>query len=579
MSFQLSPGENVTELDLTTIVPSVSSTAGAFAAYTQWGPAQKITTITDEIALVNTFAPAGPDANSAVDFLTAASFLSYGNNLQFVRAVGANSFNATANTSAVYQNDNKDTFQASNYLSTGAGNSLGAFASRYPGVIGNSLQVDTFDSANTTVFNSATFTSGGVTRTWNSVVNAAPTTSSFTQAAGGANDEFHIVVTDAGGLFTGTKGTILEVFSWVSKASDAQINNNSNFWKQVLFDQSKYVFGIDAVDYLNTFSTWGKRASGTTFDRTSSAAITTTLSGGTDDVGTDAALIDAWSLFSNKESVDISLAFTGKADVTVQQYVIDNIVTERADCVGFVTPPQSAVVNQPGQEAANITTWLGNLSRSSTYVVADSGWKYMYDKYNQTYRWIPLNGDIAGLCVHTDNVNDPWYSPAGFNRGAIKNVVKLAWNPSKTFRDILYSQGVNPVVSFPGQGTVLFGDKTLTVKPSAFDRINVRRLFIVLEKMIAKAAQYSLFEFNDTFTQAQFVALVTPFLRDVAGRRGVTNFKVVCDSTNNTAAVINANQFVGDIYIQPARSTNYIQLNFVAVGTGVDFNTIVGAAQ
>jgi phage tail sheath protein FI len=203
----------------------------------------------------------------------------------------------------------------------------------------------------------------------------------------------------------------------------------------------------------------------------------------------------------------------------------------------------------------------------------------MYDRYNQTYRWIPLNGDVAGLCVRTDNTNDPWYSPAGFNRGAVKNVVRLAWNPSKANRDSLYTQSVNPVVSFPGQGTVLFGDKTFTVKPSAFDRINVRRLFIVLEKAIAKAAQYSLFEFNDSFTQAQFVALVTPFLRDVQGRRGITSFKVVCDSTNNTPAVVNGNQFVGDIYIQPARSTNYIQLNFVAVGTGVDFNTIVGTAQ
>jgi phage tail sheath protein FI len=247
------------------------------------------------------------------------------------------------------------------------------------------------------------------------------------------------------------------------------------------------------------------------------------------------------------------------------------------DSVAFLSPPQSAVVNQAGNEAANITSWLGLLSRSTSYAVVDSGWKYMYDKYNQTYRWIPLNGDIAGLCVQTDTTNDAWWSPAGFNRGNIKNVVKLAWNPSKTYRDQLYAQGVNPVVSFPGQGTVLFGDKTLQSKPSAFDRINVRRLFIVLEKAISTAARYSLFEFNDSFTQAQFVAMVTPFLRDVQGRRGITDFKVVCDSTNNTPQVVDSNQFVGDIYIKPARSINFIQLNFVAVGTGVDFNTIVGA--
>jgi phage tail sheath protein FI len=283
-------------------------------------------------------------------------------------------------------------------------------------------------------------------------------------------------------------------------------------------------------------------------------------------------------LFANKETVDISLVLTGDAATEVQQYVIDNIVTNRKDCVAFISPPKTAVVNRAGNEVTNILNGLDLLARSSSYVIADSGWKYMYDKYNQVYRWIPLNGDVAGLCVNTDTVRDPWYSPAGFNRGAIKNAIKLAWNPNKTQRDALYAAGVNPIVSFPGQGIVLFGDKTLQAKPSAFDRINVRRLFIILEKTIAKAAQYSLFEFNDEFTRAQFVALVTPFLRDVQGRRGITDFRVVCDTTNNTPQVIDSNQFVGDIYIKPARSINFIQLNFVAVGTGVDFTTVVGAA-
>jgi phage tail sheath protein FI len=202
----------------------------------------------------------------------------------------------------------------------------------------------------------------------------------------------------------------------------------------------------------------------------------------------------------------------------------------------------------------------------------------MYDKYNNAYRYIPLNGDVAGLCVNTDTVRDPWFSPAGFNRGQIKNAIKLAFNPNKAQRDVMYAAGINPVVSFPGQGIVLFGDKTLQNKPSAFDRINVRRLFIVLEKSISQAAQFSLFEFNDEFTRAQFVALITPFLRDVQGRRGIYDFRVVCDTTNNTPQVIDSNQFVGDIYIKPARSINFIQLNFVAVATGVDFTTIVGAA-
>ena len=243
---------------------------------------------------------------------------------------------------------------------------------------------------------------------------------------------------------------------------------------------------------------------------------------------------------------------TGSANTPVQQYVIDNVVNSRADCVAFVSPPASDVVNNYGNEVASITTWAGQLARSSSYAVADSGWKYMFDKYNNVYRWIPLNGDIAGLCVYTDSVTAPWYSPAGYNRGNLKNVVKLAWNPNKTNRDQLYALGVNPVGTFPGQGTVLFGDKTLQSKPSAFDRINVRRLFIVLEKTIAQASQYS--------------------------RRGIYDFRVVCDSTNNTPQVVDANQFVGDIYIKPARSVNFIQLNFVAVRTGVDFTTVVAAA-
>jgi phage tail sheath protein FI len=206
----------------------------------------------------------------------------------------------------------------------------------------------------------------------------------------------------------------------------------------------------------------------------------------------------------------------------------------------------------------------------------DSGYKYQYDKYNDTYRWVPLNGDIAGLCVRTDSQRDPWFSPAGLNRGVIKNVVKLAWNPTKTERDTIYKAGVNPVVTFPGEGTILYGDKTLLNRPQAFDRINVRRLFIVLEKAIARAARSSLFEFNDEFTRAAFVNIVEPYLRDVQGRRGIYDFRVVCDTTNNTAEVIDQNQFVGDIYIKPARSINFIQLNFTAVRTGVDFEEIVG---
>ena len=241
----------------------------------------------------------------------------------------------------------------------------------------------------------------------------------------------------------------------------------------------------------------------------------------------------------------------------------------------FVSPESTDVVNSAGSEVTNINTFR-NAVRSTSYAVIDSGYKYQYDKYNDTYRWVPLNGDIAGTVVRTDDVRDPWFSPAGFNRGQIKNLVKLAFNPDKAARDALYKNGVNPVVTFPGQGTVLFGDKTALARPSAFDRINVRRLFIVLEKAISTAAKSTLFEINDEFTRASFRNLVEPYLRDIKGRRGIYDFRVVCDSTNNTPERIDRNEFWGDIYIKPARSINFIQLNFVAVRTGVQFDEIVG---
>ena len=562
MAFQISPGVNVSEVDLTTVVPSVLTTSGAFAGTFKWGPVDKLVLVDSEITLAKTFGT--PDTNSAVSFFTASNFLSYGNNLTIVRAVGTTSFNADANTSQTnIQMANSDSFQAT-LLNTDNANLYGSFMARYPGKLGNSLSVAVCS-------NTATFSAW----TYKGYFTSAPTTSDYVTNAGGSNDEMHIAIIDTGGLFSGTQGTILETYPFVSKASDASINGSSNYYKQVIFNNSKYVYAVDPVDYANTNATWGKTAN-TVFAKVTNQLVN--LAGGTDVVPTDSDLQTAYTLFENKEQVDISLVVTGDASVAVQQFVIDNVVTPRADCIALISPPSTAVVNQAGSETTNIQTWLTSLSRSSSYVVADSGWKYQLDKYNNVYRWVPLNGDVAGLCVYTDTIKDPWFSPAGFNRGAIKNCIKLAWNPTKTYRDTLYSAGVNPVVSFAGQGTVLFGDKTLQSKPSAFDRINVRRLFIALEKSIGTAAKFSLFELNDEFTRGQFVALVTPFLRDIQGRRGITDFKVVCDTTNNTTNVVDSNQFVGDIYIKPARSINFIQLNFVAVGTGVDFTTIVNAA-
>ena len=576
MAFQISPGVNVSEVDLTTVVPSVLTTAGAFAGTFPWGPANQPVTTDSEINLVRNFAPIGPDSDSAVSFFTAANFLAYGNNLKIVRAVGALSNNATS--SANVQILNASSFEAS-LLNQNNSDLYGPFIARYPGSLGNSIRVEVFDSANTTLYNNWTY---------KNYFQSAPTTSTYAAAVNGANDEFHIVVLDADGKFTGVANTVLETFGFVSKAFDATLNGATNYYKQVVFDQSKYIYVTDPVDYSNTSGTWGQSAAGRTFARIDTGTytngnITKTLTKGNDVAPTIGNLQTAYDQFKNKDSIDISLVLTGDASSTLQNYVISNIANPdpltdaRRDCVVFVSPPASAVINKSSQETTLITAWSSSLTQSS-YVFADSGWKYQYDKYNNVYRWIPLNGDIAGLCVSTDTARDPWYSPAGFNRGAIKNAIKLAWNPSKSDRDTIYSAGVNPVVSFPGQGIVLYGDKTLQNKPSAFDRINVRRLFITLERSISTAAKYSLFELNDEFTRAQFVSLVTPFLRDVQGRRGITDFKVVCDSTNNTPQVIDGNRFVGDIYIKPARSINYIQLNFVAVATGVDFTTIVGSA-
>ena len=585
MAIQISPGVAVSETDLTTVVPSVLTTTGAFAGAFKWGPANKRIQITSENQLVQRFYK--PDSNTYTSFFTAASFLAYGNNLQLVRTLGTNHKNASSNTSASIVVSNEDQFEYTYLNNLTNANVAGPFIARYVGALGNSISVSVMDGgANTTQFNKWSVNGVNIS----SYFPTVPGTSVQATSSGSSNDEIHIIVVDTGGQISGTVNTVLEVFPYLSKGSDAKDSlGNSNYYKNYIFRNSKYIYAIDPVQYSSTSSTWGLPLAGTNYATISAPStnnsVLVTLVNGVDDTPTDSATTNAFSLFANKDEVDVSLMFTGAASVTVQQSIIDNIVTpagsvtgRSGDAIAFISPPSTSVVNQSGNEYSNIQTWATQLARSSSYVVADSGWKYMFDKYNNVYRWVPLNGDIAGLCVYTDSVTAPWYSPAGYNRGNIKNVVKLAWNPTKPQRDTLYALGVNPVGTFPGQGTVLFGDKTLQSKPSAFDRINVRRLFIVLEKAISQASKFSLFEFNDVNTQNQFVSLITPFLTDIKARRGIYDFKVVCDSTNNTPQVIDSNQFVGDIYIKPARSINYIQLNFVAVRTGVDFTTVVNAA-
>ena len=553
MAFQLSPGVNVSEVDLTTVVPAVGTTTGGFAGNFAWGPVDEITIVSDEIQLVDKFGK--PDANTYQYFFTASNFLSYGSDLRVARAANTNTKNATTSGTGVQVTNRLDYEQ--NH-SSGSGSD--EFIAKWPGALGNSIGVSISD-ANT-----------HASWTYASNFDSAPSTSDYVTNKGGSRDELHIVVYDTTGLISGTAGTILEKFGYVSKASDAKNSDGStNYYKDVINTRSKYVWW---AKHNSDGTNWGNSAAGTTFAYLT-AADSYSLSGGTFAAVTTGDLQRSWDLFANPDSVEVSLMILGPTSAnTIPNYVI-SIAETRKDCLVFASPKEVDVVNNTGSEASSVVSSAAGITNSS-FAVGDSNWKYQYDKYNDVYRWVPLNGDIAGLCVRTDIQRDPWFSPAGFNRGQIKNVVKLAWNPTKAERDTLYKKGINPVVTFPGEGTVLYGDKTFLAKPSAFDRINVRRLFIVLEKAIARAARSSLFEFNDEFTRAAFVNLVEPYLRDIQGRRGIYDFKVVCDTTNNTAEIIDRNEFVGDIYIKPARSINYIQLNFVAVRTGVSFEEVVG---
>jgi hypothetical protein len=557
MAFQLSPGINVSEIDLSTVVPSVSTSFGAFAGVFSWGPANEVLTISDEIRLADQFGK--PNDTTAEYFFSAANFLAYSNNLKVVRAANTTTtFNATANGSPAVLIQNSEEYYES--YSSGA-NTYGEFAAKYAGVLGNTIRVEIADGN--------TYTGWAFAGQFSDT----PATSDYAADRAGANDEVHIVVIDAGGLISGSANTILEKFAFASKASDAKSSDGtSNYYKDVLNTRSKYIWWTaHPVGLAN--SNWGSAASNTSFVYLATR-VNKRLTGGANGVITSGDINLAWDKLSNADSVEASLFVSGPANAVIASY-ITNIVENRKDGMVFLSPLKTNVVNNSGAELTDIKAYRESLT-SSTYAVLDSGWKYQYDKYNDIYRWIPLNGDIAGLCARTDLERDPWFSPAGSARGVIRNVVKLAWNPSQTDRDELYLKAINPVVSFPGEGTILYGDKTLTSRPSAFDRINVRRLFITLEKAIARAARSSVFEFNDQFTRAQFVNLVEPYLRDVQGRRGITDFRVVCDATNNTQEIIDRNEFVGDIYIKPTRSINFIQLNFIAVRSGVSFDEIVG---
>jgi hypothetical protein len=640
MAFQVSPGVLVQERDLTNVIPAVATTIGAVAGQFNQGPMDEVTSISSEKELVETFGkPDSTNFEfwfSAASFLQYSSSLRVvrAANTSSVNAVVSGSALRIKNTDH-YQNGDGTTGPYSN----GSAN-VGEWAARTAGAWGNNLKVSVcpsataYEAVNKTTTNDASTAVGDTTivltsgtdflvgdivnfgesggheyrvtgvstntltfvrhpsgtgglhtavangsqvrRRWQyyDLVDKAPGTSTYASNRSGVNDEMHIVVVDEDGGITGTSGEVLEVYDSVSKGSDAKTaQGDTNYYVDVLYNQSEYIYWMD---HVATGSNWGSAVAGITFTALSAPFARSLVSGADGSTVSTAELKTAYEKYNDADTVDVNLIIAGKGNATH----IDNLITiaeNRKDAIVFVSPERADVVNVTNSttQTTNVKGFFDSI-RSSSYAVFDSGYKYTYDKYNDVFRYVPLNGDIAGLAARTDLIADSWFSPAGFNRGVIRGAVKLSYNPTQGQRDELYRARVNPVVTLPGQGTLLFGDKTGLSTPSAFDRINVRRLFITLEKAISTASKFQLFEFNDEFTRAQFRNIVEPFLRDVQGRRGVTDFRVVCDSSNNTANVIDSNEFRADIFVKPNRSINFIQLQFVATRSGAAFEEVVG---
>ena len=639
MAFQVSPGVLVQEKDLTRIIPAVSTSIGAFAGRFHKGPLDEVTSISSEQELVSKFGKPDvnnfEDFFSAANYLqysnslkvvrvqnssvsnateSGSSFVikntddyqnnyasgqasvgmwasrtagAWGNSLQISQCPSATAYEelnkTTTNDGSTAVGDTQITITSAVGFSVG---DIINFADQYEYRIVNISSNDiTFVRKEEPMYFGASDSSGlhasvsngaQVRRRWKyyDLFNKAPGTSPHAQAKGGSNDELHICIIDEDGEITGTKGDVLETYASVSKASDAKSpQGDDNYYPNVIYKTSSYIWWMD---HNGSGTNWGSAASGTTFTDVTAVSNVSLSNGSDGSAATTGQKKTAYEKFADSETVDIGLIIAGSGDKTH----IDNLITiaeNRKDAIVFASPERSDVVNvaDGNTQKDNVVAFFNQIN-STSYAVFDSGYKYMYDRYSDVYRYVPLNGDMAGLAARTDLIADAWYSPAGLNRGIVRGVVKLAFNPSQTQRDELYRARVNPVATFPGQGTVLFGDKTGLSAPSAFDRINVRRLFITLEKAISTAYKFQLFEFNDEFTRANFRNIVEPFLREVQGRRGITDFLVVCDETNNTGEVIDRNEFIAEIFIKPARSINFITLSFVATRTGVSFDEVAG---
>jgi hypothetical protein len=629
MVFSVSPSVIVREVDASTVIPAIATPPAAIAGVFRWGPVNERTFVTSEQELAQRFGK--PYANTTWQnyetFFTAADYLSYSNSLYVTRVVGS-----TANTAAELGDVTNVASQFRAKYPGVLGNSIAVSYCSSTGYQESMFLEDQAISDTQIEFNNnsillegitinspVTFTAGDILRIGNSSVGfidmivatfnvtsfvedgvtlynyaftfdnrytlaeTDPSSLSFTKVWGynrvtsvaPDTGNAHIAVIDADGGITGTAGTLLELYQNVSIDPSSRLDDGStNYYRDVIENSSDWIstFRFDNVTPLTAINT------------TTAATYYIPLSNGADggseiDQGMFGAIAQGYDVYRDANEVDISAILVGKSlNSNLVNYIVSNIVDKRKDCVAFVSPPFAAAVtpSNPTDKMQAILDFRGNGTtvgvQSSSYWFMDSGYKYRYDKYNDLYRWVPLNGDMAGLCARVD----PWVSPAGYKRGIIKNVVKLAFNPNKEQRDILYGRDINPVITQVGQGVLLFGDKTGLGRSSAFDRINVRRLFITVEKAIATVSASFLFDFNDEFTQTQFKNIVEPFLRDIQGKRGIIDFRVVSDGRVNTPDVIDRNIFRGNIFIKPARSINIIELTFVATRTGIEFDEIVG---
>ena len=629
----ISPGVKITEQDLVTSNQSASSTIGAFSGQFTWGPIEVATQVANESTLVSQFGR--PTTNNNVDFLSAANFLGYSSPL-FVVRIANTALNATTETATgsggigtgqLVKNEDA-------YLNTASFN-VGPFIGKYAGDLGNALKVSTCPSstawssaltgtftvaagatqvvgagsaantelrvgdqivisgrtakvqtiANTTHFtiDSAHLTGAAAvsaTRRWEffNEFDASPGTSLQAASVGATNDEMHVVVVDRTGAISGTANTVLEKYASVSKAANSKSENGgTNYYKEVINQRSEWVRW---TAHDNAGTNWGTNftsANGTPVTYTS---VTTpknyNFNGGSDGITlTDGDRSTGYLEYSNKSEVPATIIFAGQGNATVVNRIIGDVAEVRKDAIVCISPLRANVVNNVGSEATSIASWADTVTRS-TYAFADSGWKYQYDKYNDVYVYVPLNADVAGCMARNDLNSEAWLSPAGFTAGRIQNLVRLAFNPTQAERDTLYKTAVNPVSTQVGRGTILFGDKTFVTRNTSTNRVNVRRLFIELEKTIGVAADNVLFDQNDENTRTNFVNLITPYLRSVQARRGIAAFRVVCDGSNNPEDVVNANEFVCDIFVQPIRSVNFIQLNFVSVRGTATFNQVAG---